>query len=1245
MSLLEAIARDLHRPTEQLRLPADLLRQGYDPSYLARVRPDELNQLDSIDLAKLRRALRRQEQLEAFKATTLEDGKKHGWWTEELATRIGDASTKAEVQALTRNASTRRGSLTQAAANPAAEKISAAILMYSGPAPEDFRTWVAQQAGIEESGVDALLADVQNYLQALLLEDASLVAKIFSYIRERAVVESNLNESPTDKALNADAKPSKNRNRRKPKKSGTPEKQPAVLAQLSTSTTSSSDPTAGDVENVSSNESATSESSQAPIDVAVAQTVDSSGEDAQPASSQEQQSQEQENETENEVSAETPTDVVTDQQSVSTSPIEVESSPNTQAEPVAEVSATGDAAETDKPSAPEIANFDDQRGKKKTRAVSAKELTPRQRRRRWLKIQLEPYNKLRRSLQKLTPYQIVMLGRGNRSQILKVRLDYDRNPVQKMARQSLTNGAHPMAEFLEQAVEKAVNGLLTSRIEQEVFASAEEEAQQQLVEFAVEHLQTLLMQRPIRGQRIMSIDAIGAKTAAVVIVDPEGRIDFIGELNCNSTRPDAVNHNVKLLGEWVHRYNVSLLALSTGPARRYLMHSVREFMNQSDENTIRWTMVDRDGADTYCTTRLALQELPTVSRRHRAAAWLAWRLQDPLNELLKVEPTRLRLAVFQAELPPELVEQSLHEAVAASVAACGIDYWNAHREAIACIPGLDSKIAAEICKIRDGDGPSSREELSAVLADKLPERQLRQAIGFLRIYNSSQPLDATLIHPDDYRLAERLIANTELTEPTGAPAGWTKEAPLPEPVVTQNTPIATIYSAQNNPAPESFGDGLNQDHSAGEMADATETTVDGGADAEAEASDSVEANASIESEADLAPVELADESNDSSEEATSPEEATTAGESEFVSAELNTTETEATGDAASDSLTVRTFGGHELMKVTPNFTFESAEAFKVTVDAEKLARSWQVGREKLRFVARVLQHPYADPRELSTPIPLMSRVPKIEDLQPGETHFAIVSGIADFGVFADLGPDCSGLIHVSRLSRSHVDDPHQVVNVGDLIQVWVIEIDASNRRVSLSALPPGVYQESRPASEGSERGQGGNRYNDRRGSNSGNDRRDNQAARPERSQGQFSRPNERQGSGSGPGERAGQSNRDRFVRSDAGGSSNNDGNRGRSNDRGSGDRQSKDRAAGGRFGSGGGQRDRGRGGRRGGPNSGVATVFDLPSKDNPAIARKGNAGADDPETTTGKEPMRSFSDLLARFQTKNDESKKQPPSE
>ncbi len=125
-----------------------------------------------------------------------------------------------------------------------------------------------------------------------------------------------------------------------------------------------------------------------------------------------------------------------------------------------------------------------------------------------------------------------------------------------------------------------------------------------------------------------------------------------------------------------------------------------------------------------------------------------------------------------------------------------------------------------------------------------------------------------------------------------------------------------------------------------------------------------------------------------------------------------------------------------------------------SVDVEKLARGWQVGREKLRQVANCLHAPFGDPRAQHPPVPMMREMPTLSNLQPGECVWAVVIGVADFGAFVELAPECSGLIHISRLSPHFIEDPHQAVQVGDLVMAWVVSVDEKKNRVALTALSP-----------------------------------------------------------------------------------------------------------------------------------------------------------------------------------------------
>ena len=162
-----------------------------------------------------------------------------------------------------------------------------------------------------------------------------------------------------------------------------------------------------------------------------------------------------------------------------------------------------------------------------------------------------------------------------------------------------------------------------------------------------------------------------------------------------------------------------------------------------------------------------------------------------------------------------------------------------------------------------------------------------------------------------------------------------------------------------------------------------------------------------------------------------------------------------------------------------------------SIDVERLARSWQVGREKMKRVANCLQFAFTDSRDFQYPLPLLSKVPKLEGLQSGTMLQALVIGVADFGVFVDLGPECSGLIHISRLAPDFIEDPHQFVQVGDLVPVWVLNVDEKKKRVSLTAIPPGTPSRRHDGHQEQENTQD-------RGGNAG---RDNRNQRNDRNQG------------------------------------------------------------------------------------------------------------------------------------------------
>ena len=703
-----------------------------------------------------------------------------------------------------------------------------------------------------------------------------------------------------------------------------------------------------------------------------------------------------------------------------------------------------------------IASFKSDRKKPReirTKSLSDKQLSPRQRRRRWLRGILESYSKLRKPIRDLTPFQVLMLSRGLRSQIIQLQFQTDSKHLVQLCRDSLCPGRHPMHPLLMEVADTGLKEFLLPRLQQDVLAILEEDANQALIESAVEHLETVMLQRPVRGHRILLIDAVGQKTAAVSVVDAQGNLLMTGDIVCNSSKSDVVSQNVAQLGQWVHEHQVTLVALTNGHARRYLVHSVAELMKQSAEGSLYWTFADRQGADAFCTSRNSLVELPKISRRHRAAVWLAWKLQDPLRQILKIEPARLRLGSYQRELPQAELEAALQEAISSAITKAGVDMYHADIEVLKRIPGMDDPTAKRLVEERPKGNLNDRDALGKLLKESLSESRARQAIGFLRVYQSNNTLDGTIIHPEDYRLAERLVEHAQLPAPASAPEGWSK--PDYDKIAAAIAAAQSMaLDAPSSELVEAFGfdshaDEINPNFGVIEsQSDASESPAD--------AAD--ESHAAVAPDAVATPTSQASETTETTEIPNTTESSATSENPEVVQvAEVQS----ALEESAQTPAPSETPPGATRTPVSmPEIPEKPMERPALAIDADKLARSWQVGRSKLLSVSRALQFPFADGRDFQYPVPLRSYVPTMERLEPGSMLSALVIGIANFGVFVELGPDCTGLIHISQLGPSFIEDAHQFVQVGDVIPVWVLHTDDKKKRVALTTRAPGSEIES-----------------------------------------------------------------------------------------------------------------------------------------------------------------------------------------
>ena len=1031
MKDLQAIARYMRLPEDQLKFPIELLNQGYEPNYLANYRPDELGNIDEQTLSILRRALNYSETLKAHKEKVQQTLDREQQWNETVASVVSQANTISQVDTVTRHLRARKNSRTISEKCPQVETVGQAILTMQGDAPKDLCQWVSEVASVPLEQAADVLEQTKRWMVFLLSEDVRLMQELQKTLLRKAGVSVKVLPDPPK---GSDAEKQLDR------ADANPQSHPMPTTANGESTAAQAPPPGYAVQSSESEVAATtvepmvSTPELEPVQTTLHESTD------MPIEAQ---------------SAEPAAAIA----STTTESMPVESAPlATQSESAAIESKPN----SPDPVAPMIAEF--HQGRKqgkglKTKTLSDKQLSPRQRRRKWLRSILESYSRLKKPLSALTPYQILMLSRGQRSQIVALQFHYDERPLVQVCRESLCPGRHPMHHWLLEVAEDGLRTQILPRLHQDVLSILEEDAHTDLTEAAVVHLQASLLQRPVHGHRILIIDAIGPKMAAVAIVDADGKVVFTNEIPCNSNRADVVAQNVVSLGQWIHEHKVTLLTISNGPARRYLIHTVSELLKQSSDGSLYWTMVDRAGADAYCMSRGCLVELPNISRRHRAAVWLALRLQDPLTQILKVDPVRLRLGSYQRELPQRELESALQDAVSTAITQAGVDVFHADIDVLKRIPGMTTDAAKAVVKACHDDKVVNREALMTVLREHLTETQARQAIGFLKVYGSTEPLDGTTIHPDDYRLAERLIAHASLAAPASCPANWTKPDYAQLAVATAAAIVEHAKQVEEQP----FGESI----------DSSETISD----------ESATSELTPESEVDMTPPTEAEtqalsepsEGNIASEVASITEPATEVASTEAAA------NTEATVPAPTPRMSVP-------MPTIPSGPLERPTH---SIDVERLARSWQVGREKMKRVANCLQFAFTDSRDFQYPLPLLSKVPKLEGLQSGTMLQALVIGVADFGVFVDLGPECSGLIHISRLAPDFIEDPHQFVQVGDLVPVWVLNVDEKKKRVSLTAIPPGTPSRRHDGHQEQENTQD-------RGGNAG---RDNRNQRNDRNQG------------------------------------------------------------------------------------------------------------------------------------------------
>ncbi|WP_297996779.1 Tex family protein [uncultured Oscillibacter sp.] len=504
-------------------------------------------------------------------------------------------------------------------------------------------------------------------------------------------------------------------------------------------------------------------------------------------------------------------------------------------------------------------------------------------------------------LSRMQGHQVLAINRGEKEEKLKVSVRLDRELALRTLRRRVVMPGSRAMEFVKAAAEDAYDRLIFPSLEREARSALTEEAGEGAVgQFAL-NLKPLLMQPPVKGKVTMGLDPGYRMGCKVAVVDGTGKVlDTAVVYPTYNERKKA--EAIALLSRLIQKHGVEHIAIGNGTASRETEQMAVELIRQvgAAGAQVRYMIVSEAGASVYSASELAAAEFPEYDVNLRSAVSIARRLQDPLAELVKIDPKSIGVGQYQHDCPPKRLDEALNGVVEDCVNAVGVDVNTASPSLLQRVSGLTAATAKNIVAYREENGPfTARKQLLKV--PKLGPKAFQQCAGFLRVPESASVLDNTAVHPESYPAAEKLLALT----------------------------------------------------------------------------------------------------------------------------------------------------GHSLADVKAG-KLQNLSAQVAAYGEEKAAGEAGVGVPTLRDVVAELMKPGRDIRDdLPKPV-LRTDVLEMKDLKPGMILTGTVRNVIDFGAFVDIGVHQDGLVHISQVADRRVKHPSEVVSVGDVVKVKVLEVDEKKKRISLS---------------------------------------------------------------------------------------------------------------------------------------------------------------------------------------------------
>jgi tex-like protein protein-like protein len=367
----------------------------------------------------------------------------------------------------------------------------------------------------------------------------------------------------------------------------------------------------------------------------------------------------------------------------------------------------------------------------------------------------ENYYNYSELVKKCVSHRVLAINRGEKEKILTVKIEAPQEEILKFLESRIIKNTNKKAsELLRETIADSYKRLIKDSIEREIRSELNEKAEEEAIKVFSKNLEQLLMQAPITGRVVLGWDPAFRTGCKLAIVDETGRV-----LDTTVIYPTAPQNKVKeskeILKKLISKYNVSLISVGNGTASRESESIIAELIGELDKK-VEYVIVNEAGASVYSASKLATEEFPNFDVGQRSAASIARRLQDPLAELVKIDPKSIGVGQYQHDMNQKHLSESLSTVVEDCVNKVGVDLNTASASLLEYISGISKTVAKNIVLYREENGSfKNRKELLKV--PKLGPKAYEQCAGFLRIYSGSESLDITGVHPESYKAAKKLI--------------------------------------------------------------------------------------------------------------------------------------------------------------------------------------------------------------------------------------------------------------------------------------------------------------------------------------------------------------------------------------------------------------------------------------------------------------------------------------------------------